>query len=538
MRFSRFLTATLAVATCLFAGVDAGIPSVDAQGCSIRVRQDIKRLNRQQLDAFFSALRTLVSLPRPNSYDAAHGTAWFLPWHRLFIRSFEYQLQRIDPSVMLPYWDWSVTSQAPDNDIIFSPTWFGGNGRKSDGCVMDGQLARWRTHFPQPYCLQRRFNGGSRLGSFYSPEALRIVADEAANYAEFNARLESPAHNLVHINIGGHMVTSYSPNDPIFYIHHSFIDMQWALWQARSSRNARDYGGRNADNSPANINDVLTPFNVRVGDIMDTRSLCYVYDRLANLNENNNSRFSRRGLLDHSLFGISTGISTGISNSIGANVGASIGSSLKASIGVSIGHTIHDIVSSFVEHKLIKWKTKGQRSSKQDIDEIYQHKEERQADDLEETDRKHIISLRTCTPLREEIIRRQNLNGTLIRETETMLRELVIRLNKQPGYISPAAIINNQELLTVVAAEQSTVYVARGNTQVPVSVPRAENGQVNVTALVTAANTKLAALDEMKQQELSGTNSTDVYTYSDSSTVPIDLDNVYSVILLLVPQLN
>lgn len=109
--------ALVAITSCLFmANSDhTGISSVDAQSCQIRQRQDILNLTSEQLSAFFRAIRTLQSQPQPNAYDMyakihldyqyiVHGNSKFLAWHRIFIRSFEYQLQRIDPDVMLPYW--------------------------------------------------------------------------------------------------------------------------------------------------------------------------------------------------------------------------------------------------------------------------------------------------------------------------------------------------------------------------------------------------------------------------------------------------
>ena len=37
-------------------------------------------------------------------------------------------------------------------------------------------------------------------------------------------------HNSVHAYIGGSMVTDYSPNDPLFFLHHCFIDFLWSKW--------------------------------------------------------------------------------------------------------------------------------------------------------------------------------------------------------------------------------------------------------------------------------------------------------------------
>ena len=38
-------------------------------------------------------------------------------------------------------------------------------------------------------------------------------------------------HNRVHVWVGGQMGTGVSPNDPVFWLHHAFIDKLWADWQ-------------------------------------------------------------------------------------------------------------------------------------------------------------------------------------------------------------------------------------------------------------------------------------------------------------------
>jgi tyrosinase len=103
-------------------------------------------------------------------------------------------------------------------------------------------------------------------------------------------------HNAVHGWVGGlGLVTSKgvlsggtmfvndtSPNDPIFFLHHSNIDRLWAQWQAANPRG----GYQPADGSyPFNgLHDEMYPFNVygihvTPADVMNIRSLNYSYPR-------------------------------------------------------------------------------------------------------------------------------------------------------------------------------------------------------------------------------------------------------------------
>jgi tyrosinase len=45
-------------------------------------------------------------------------------------------------------------------------------------------------------------------------------------------------HNRVHVWVGGDMISSTSPNDPVFYLHHCNVDRLWEAWL---QANAREY---------------------------------------------------------------------------------------------------------------------------------------------------------------------------------------------------------------------------------------------------------------------------------------------------------
>jgi tyrosinase-like protein len=47
----------------------------------------------------------------------------------------------------------------------------------------------------------------------------------------FRTMVEYPIHNLVHRYVNGTMNLMASPNDPVFWLHHSNIDRLWGDWQ-------------------------------------------------------------------------------------------------------------------------------------------------------------------------------------------------------------------------------------------------------------------------------------------------------------------
>ncbi len=188
--------------------------------------------------------------------NAAHGGPSFGPWHRLLLLMFEvFSRQVLDnPNFEAPYWDWAADADNPEA----SPLWnvLGGDGDPANGNVVTSGPFRmeqfevrltdsltpgqWMQLNP-PRALRRDFgwDGTTRLASqidvgtsvdtsgFYD----RWPYDNRA--ASFRRDLEIPLHNSVHRFVGGDMMSSASPNDPVFFLHHCNIDRIWAAWQAR-----------------------------------------------------------------------------------------------------------------------------------------------------------------------------------------------------------------------------------------------------------------------------------------------------------------
>lgn len=74
---------------------------------------ELKRSGRY--DEFISTHNAFIIGDTDNGERTGHRSPSFLPWHRRFLLQFEQALQSITPSVMLPYWDWTVdrTPAAP-----------------------------------------------------------------------------------------------------------------------------------------------------------------------------------------------------------------------------------------------------------------------------------------------------------------------------------------------------------------------------------------------------------------------------------------
>lgn len=59
--------------------------------------------------------------------------------------------------------------------------------------------------------------------------------DSQTSYKKHARCVERTIHSNGHGGIGGTMSRiSAAPVDPLFYIHHAFVDWQWARWQEES----------------------------------------------------------------------------------------------------------------------------------------------------------------------------------------------------------------------------------------------------------------------------------------------------------------
>ncbi|KAJ9080268.1 hypothetical protein DSO57_1026792 [Entomophthora muscae] len=276
------------------------VSSVIASKCAKpAVRREVRDLSEFDLKQFIGAVNALHNekdASGMSSYDNftktyidnmrnLHQTPYFLPWHRAFLRNFERELHRVNPNVTLPYWDWSVDSQAPHTSPVLSPMFFGSTGNQAgDYCITDGPFSNWTMAYPTPHCLRRSFDEDAEVSPMPLPESIFLSLNEP-KYSDFSQDMEIK-QSYVHTTIGGYhgdLTKAFSPNDPLFYLHHTFIDMLWAKWQ-HMHPDATQFEGLSYHKG-VSPSDKLAPFTATVAQTLDTRSksLCYVYPEYPSL---------------------------------------------------------------------------------------------------------------------------------------------------------------------------------------------------------------------------------------------------------------
>lgn len=305
-----------------------GVPRGDV---TVLVRQDVKDLTARQKEAFVAALLKSKTVPSPwdpsiSYYDqfvlwhkkafacdiawkqdknfagAAHNSPTFLPWHREFLHLFDQMIQRMsgDPSMTVPYWDWTNPAST---QAVFSADFMGGNGNarqqwavttgpfrkgqwkitiQDPGAILTGQttpkpylVRNFGAFLPSPVQLptaadvQQTLNGHLYDHSPY--DASSPLSDSFRNRLEGWREAEAAEctsgwvdqsqadgsphvmHNVVHIYVGGIWKTggkvsegtiayNTSPNDPVFFLHHANVDRIWAAWELEGGSHYKPRG--------------------------------------------------------------------------------------------------------------------------------------------------------------------------------------------------------------------------------------------------------------------------------------------------------
>ncbi|KAI9229521.1 MAG: hypothetical protein DHS80DRAFT_22283 [Piptocephalis tieghemiana] len=266
---------------------------IDAKCEKVNVRKEIRDLTQPEFNRFIEAIKKLKSGPSPSKYDKyaeihlryqvdIHNGAMFFPWHRKAILEFEKDLQQIDPSVTLPYWQWSADADYPHNSPVLQPAMMGGNSFAE--CLNNGPFAGWTRPYPAPGCLRRGFNLGSAIGSFFAPRLISLFTSRATGYDEFRAAIELGPHPGPHFGIGQDMTGMNAPADPMFFLHHGYIDKIWYDWQVYRKDHLYKYDGIHRG-KPVSLDDPIIYYtNTTVRDVMDIDQLCYRYEPMKSTN--------------------------------------------------------------------------------------------------------------------------------------------------------------------------------------------------------------------------------------------------------------
>lgn len=216
-----------------------------------------------RLAAIHSDMRHNMHNMGDGSQASQLGQQRFLPWHRVYLHEFEQLLQSVDPTLTVPYWDWTAAQQQAISAWLTS-------FRPTINIPRPGPGRVRVTRAPGTLGFDLAAVVGGNVDS--NAPALADVL-QRSDYTEFATGLES-IHDLVHVWVGGRRGTMSSlptaPADPIFWMHHANIDRLWWQWHQSPS----GQGQNPTLNPPDNIMD---PWRFAEADTRDLATFGYTY---------------------------------------------------------------------------------------------------------------------------------------------------------------------------------------------------------------------------------------------------------------------
>ncbi|KAM0190625.1 hypothetical protein ACHAPA_009838 [Fusarium lateritium] len=272
-----------------------------------------------------------------NQTLSIHGTGNFFTWHRYFTWAFEQALRdECGYKGTQPYWNWFDTGDFATNPVFDgSDTSMSGDGSyvkhngsvsgrgnillpsgRGGGCIktgpfagaianlgppspgMDGMKATTTPLEYNPRCLLRDLSHYAIDRWMTLPNLYNVTLGDASGSIkgmqdEFQGRFADEflgLHAAGHFVMGGDSSDLFSsPNDPVFFLHHSMVDRIYWIWQALHPKQAKDIAGTiTILNTPPSRDAVKSdPLNmgvnaqqITIGDAIDTLSgspFCYIY---------------------------------------------------------------------------------------------------------------------------------------------------------------------------------------------------------------------------------------------------------------------
>ncbi|QRW13955.1 tyrosinase [Ceratobasidium sp. AG-Ba] len=261
--------------------------------------------------------------------DQIHYTGFFFPFHRWYVNEHLTQLKtQCGYTGVQPYWDWTQDAASFNTSPMFDKDPSSGLGGFGDPnknyTVTTGGFANMIVSYPVKHVIRRQYTQYPYLDWYWlqrpteaaNTTITKAFVDEAVNgyvgnFIGFQNATEKAQsfHPNIHMIMGGDMAgtcppsagslcvggSTWTSNDPLFFLHHAQMDRIWWLWQRKNRLNAQAFAGGSIStySDPAFPNgyapmlskssviptDGMSKGLKTVQDMLSTTSngLCYVY---------------------------------------------------------------------------------------------------------------------------------------------------------------------------------------------------------------------------------------------------------------------
>ena len=222
-----------------------------------------------------------------------HNDDRFLIWHRVYLYEFELLLRKYDVyknkqnPIMLPYLNWLIIDEKiffvneenitvylenGESITIHNPLYSGRLYDEDDDNNYTNNTNRYTIRngkLLKDYdCNRTKSERKDIIKALNFPNyelvSSNFMTDKKRDYTNFLMGKNSleVVHNHIHVKIGGLFGTMTNvlaaPFDPIFWLHHCFIEKLFYAWQVKITNNTQDY-----DNNmilPETLEETLPPF--------------------------------------------------------------------------------------------------------------------------------------------------------------------------------------------------------------------------------------------------------------------------------------
>ncbi|KAI1149787.1 hypothetical protein F4825DRAFT_35715 [Nemania diffusa] len=177
--------------------------------------------------------------PNIHSASTSQQTHKFLLWHRYFVWAFEQVLRdECGFNRAMPWWDEKKWAGKFAQATIFTTQYFGTLSGATNGagtCVTNGAFAGLQSNLGpgqtinNPHCVQRAVTESTTAQTGVSSYNTCLAR---TTYPDFHSCVEFTFHAQGHNGIGATMADAIaSPGDPVFFMHHLYVDYVFRKWQ-------------------------------------------------------------------------------------------------------------------------------------------------------------------------------------------------------------------------------------------------------------------------------------------------------------------
>ncbi|HEX8619952.1 MAG TPA: tyrosinase family protein, partial [Thermoanaerobaculia bacterium] len=212
-----------------------------------------------------------------------HGTNYFFPWHRLYLHYFEQVLQQAanDPTLRLPYWDYTNPAQLAMPAEFTIPTYTNAQGQVVSNPLYEPRRALgWNA--PGTKTLN---SVDTNIDQALDNPVLLNTTVRGKTVNGYQRTIELSPHGYVHCTVIGCRATvmgavPYSANDPIFYVHHANVDRLWDCWTSIAGH--VNPGGSWLTQQFSYVDASGKQVTNQVGDLFKPGFIDYVYEQPSN----------------------------------------------------------------------------------------------------------------------------------------------------------------------------------------------------------------------------------------------------------------